>query len=290
MEKTETKGVFETLFKVNVNDHTEKKSNGSTELTYLSWPFAWAEVVKRYPDASYTIYKNENGMPYLEDADFGIMCQTTVTINGQTHEMWLPVMDSSNKAMRRTAYQYQARKYDPKTRDYVVKNITCPAVTMFDINKTIMRCLVKNIAMFGLGLYIYAGEDLPEAVEDEKKEDKKERNEQGVNIVDKIEPKTTAAKMEKKAAKAAKQMEIEAPATPEEAMQPITNSDDEARTAALQLTQAMEELAETKTAAEVAKVWDKYPLLKPNAAFKNAVANLGKKFKEQETQAKENKQ
>jgi len=66
--------------------------------------------------------------------------------------MWLPVMDGANKAMKATAYTY--------TTKYGEKNVE--AATMFDINKTIMRCLTKNLAMFGLGLYIYAGEDLPE--------------------------------------------------------------------------------------------------------------------------------
>jgi hypothetical protein len=85
------------------------------------------------------------------------MCFTSVTINGQTHEMWLPVMDGANKAMRRTPYTYKTwDRYNNKWKETGVS-----AATMFDINKTIMRCLVKNLAMFGLGLYIYAGEDLP---------------------------------------------------------------------------------------------------------------------------------
>ena len=78
---------------------------------------------------------------------------TKVTINGITKEMWLPVMDSKNKAMKKEPYTYTT-KYGEKTVE---------SATMFEINKTIMRCLVKNLAMFGLGLYIYAGEDLPEA-------------------------------------------------------------------------------------------------------------------------------
>jgi NH3-dependent NAD+ synthetase len=81
------------------------------------------------------------------------MVITQVNINGETLEMWLPVMDGANKAMMNTPYTYKT-KYGDKTVD---------AATMFDINKTLMRCLVKNLAMFGLGLYIYAGEDLPEA-------------------------------------------------------------------------------------------------------------------------------
>jgi hypothetical protein len=80
------------------------------------------------------------------------MCRTSVTIEGETLEMWLPVMDGANKAMKKVAYEYKT-KYGPKQVE---------AATSFDINKTMMRCLVKNLAMFGLGIYIYAGEDLPE--------------------------------------------------------------------------------------------------------------------------------
>jgi len=80
------------------------------------------------------------------------MCHTTVTIEGETLEMWLPVMDGANKSMKKTAYSYSTRYGDKQVE----------AATTFDINKTIMRCLVKNLAMFGMGIYIYAGEDLPE--------------------------------------------------------------------------------------------------------------------------------
>ena len=141
--------VFETLNNANVNGHTEEK-NG---LTYLSWAWAWAEVKKKYPEANYTIEKF-NGLPYVYDENTGYMVYTTVTIEGITHEMWLPVMDGANKAMKAQPYKYIGSYNKEKTVN---------AATMFDVNKAIMRCLVKNLAMFGLGLYIYAGEDLPEA-------------------------------------------------------------------------------------------------------------------------------
>lgn len=160
MEKKQN-DVFKTLNGINVNEHTEKKKNGSTELTYLSWAWAWAEVMKKYPDAEYTIFHDEQHRPYIEDPVLGIMCMTTVTINGQTREMWLPVMDGANKAMKREAYTYKV--WNRQTNRMEEKTVA--AATMFDINKTIMRCLVKNLAMFGLGLYIYAGEDLPENVD-----------------------------------------------------------------------------------------------------------------------------
>lgn len=139
---------FSELYSLNVNDKVEQK-NG---LNYLSWAWAWAEFRKAYPDADYTIKRDPTtNMPYFE-SKYGIMVFTSVTAGGKTHEMWLPVMDGANKAMKAEAWTYKT-KYGEKTVE--------PA-DMFDINKTIMRCLVKNLAMFGLGLYIYAGEDIPE--------------------------------------------------------------------------------------------------------------------------------
>ncbi len=156
--------VFKTLNALNVNEHTEKK-NG---LTYLSWAWAWAEVKKVYPDATYQIRQFE-GRPYLYDKNLGYMVMTEMTVEGITHEMWLPVMDGSNKAMKDEAYSYEVKEYQygKWTGNYTEKWVA-PA-TMFDINTAIMRCLTKNIAMFGLGLYIYAGEDLPEDSEEQKK-------------------------------------------------------------------------------------------------------------------------
>lgn len=126
--------VFETLNSVNVNDHVEKK-NG---LTYLSWAWAWGEVKKRFPGATYTIYENGNGWLYHTD---GKTCwvKTGVTIEGQELIEYLPVMDFKNKS------------------------IPADAVTSFDVNKAVQRSLTKAIARHGLGLYIYAGEDLPES-------------------------------------------------------------------------------------------------------------------------------
>lgn len=152
-----TVGTFEKLSAVNVNEFTEKKQG----LTYLSWAHAWTEFQKQCPDATYEIVKNENGLPYFGD-ESGAVVYTRVTVGEITHEMWLPVMDGANKAMKTTPYTYKT-KYAEKT---------CEAYTMFDINKTIMRCLVKNLAMFGLGIYIYAGEDLPEGEEADTNEKK----------------------------------------------------------------------------------------------------------------------
>lgn len=124
---------FEILNSVNVNEHAEKK-NG---LTYLSWAWAWAEVKKRFPDAVYTVYENEEGWFYHTD-DKTCWVKTGVTINSIEHVEYLPVMDYRNKS------------------------IPADAVTSFDVNKSIQRSLTKACARHGLGLYIYSGEDLPE--------------------------------------------------------------------------------------------------------------------------------
>ena len=144
---------FNTL---DVTGHIEKK-NG---LSYLSWPFAVQEARRKCPDFSFSI-QTFNGYPYQLDPKTGYMVYTTVTMGGITIPMWLPVMDSSNKAMKDVPYEYEV--YDKFKKQYTKKKVE--AATMFEINKTIMRCLVKNMAMFGLGLHIYAGEDLPETVE-----------------------------------------------------------------------------------------------------------------------------
>jgi hypothetical protein len=129
--------IFSKLNSINVNDKTEKK-NG---LTYLSWAWAWGEVKKIYPDANYTIY--ENTLPsgyvvnYFTDGKTSYV-KTGVTINNLEHIEELPVMDYRNKSI-------------------LLENMTS-----FDVNKTIQRSLTKALARHGLGLYIYAGEDLPE--------------------------------------------------------------------------------------------------------------------------------
>ena len=178
MEKKEEqkKTMFEILYALDVNSKVEEK-NG---LKYLSWAWAWAEIKKQYPSAYYSIGKfGEGNVPYLYDEDLGYMVFTRVNIDGEEHEMWLPVMDGANKAMLNHDYTYEVTKKSwnstTKKYDYTTETKTCKKATMFDINKTLMRCLVKNLAMFGLGLYIYSGEDLPEEVKEESKEESKEK-------------------------------------------------------------------------------------------------------------------
>lgn len=134
--------IYETLSSINVNEHTEKK-NG---LTYLSWAWAWAELLKRYPDATYTVYENREGWNYHTD---GRTCwvKTGVMVEGKEYIEMLPVMDFRNRS------------------------IALEQVTSMDVNKAIQRSLTKAVARHGLGLYIYAGEDLPEGETTEPPED-----------------------------------------------------------------------------------------------------------------------
>lgn len=136
MSKTE-KSVFETLNSINVNDKVEKKSN----LTYLSWAWAWEQLKRNYPQASYTIYEDVNGMFYHNDGK-SAWVKTGITVQGQEHIEYLPVMDFRNNS------------------------ITIEKITSVDVNKSIQRSLTKSIARHGLGLYIYANEDLPSVAEE----------------------------------------------------------------------------------------------------------------------------
>lgn len=177
-----TTSMFEKLSTINVNEKIEKKSAGGVELSYLSWTYAWTEFKKAYPEATYEIIKyvdkDGNYVPYMYDEKTGYMVTTKVTADNLTYEMWLPVMDSNNRAMLSRPQVFKTK---------AGKEINVPPATMFDVNKTIMRCLVKNMAMFGLGLYIYAGEDLPEALDTMSEETKKgivETIEQEINGAD----------------------------------------------------------------------------------------------------------
>lgn len=147
---TQSKTVFDTLNAINVNDRTETKNN----LTYLSWAWAWQTVKENYPTATYTIYENEGGMFYHSDGK-SAWVKTGVTIEGIEHIEYLPVMDFRNAS------------------------IQIDKINSTDVNKSIQRSLTKAIARHGLGLYVYAGEDLPQnevvALAEEKAKAEKER-------------------------------------------------------------------------------------------------------------------
>jgi hypothetical protein len=132
---TQTTNNVNTMLTLNVNDHTEKKGN----LTYLSWAWAWAEALKADPQAYYQVQmwgKQGEEKCYME-INGTCMVWVTVTLFGKPMTCQLPVMDFKNKAM--------------------------PNPDAFAVNTAIMRCMTKALSLHGLGLYIYAGEDLPEA-------------------------------------------------------------------------------------------------------------------------------
>ena len=128
--------VFATLNALNCNEHTEKKGN----LTYLSWAWAWQMVKQHYPSATYTIYESPEGWNYFTD---GRTCwvKTGVTIEGIEHIEYLPVMDQRNQS------------------------IPYESIRSTDVNRAIQRSLTKACARHGLGLYIYAGEDIPKSTD-----------------------------------------------------------------------------------------------------------------------------
>lgn len=130
------------MLKLNVNDHTEKKQN----LTYLSWAWAWAEALKADPAATFKVHTfstaQDGASPVMQIGDTG-MVWVDVTLNGRTRTGFLPVMDHRNKPIS-----------EPDA---------------FQVNTAIMRCMTKTLSLFGLGLYIYAGEDLPDDEAEETK-------------------------------------------------------------------------------------------------------------------------
>ena len=144
MANAKKKSVFETLNAINVNGRTETK-NG---LTYLSWAWAWATAKENYPEATYTIYEDADGVFYHRDHN-SAWVKTGVTIEGIEHIEYLPVMDFRNNS------------------------IDLVKIKSTDVNKAIQRSLTKALARHGLGLYVYAGEDLPSAEKEQPKVESK---------------------------------------------------------------------------------------------------------------------
>lgn len=126
------KSVFEQLSSLNLSSKTEKRGN----LTYLSWAHAWAECKKLFPDMTRTVYESETGMNYFSDGATAWV-KVGVTIQGQEHIDYLPVMDMRNQS------------------------VPLANITSMQVNKTIQRSTVKALALHGLALNIYAKEDFP---------------------------------------------------------------------------------------------------------------------------------
>tara|TARA_R100001129_G_scaffold168106_1_gene136108 strand:- start:350 stop:1138 length:789 start_codon:yes stop_codon:yes gene_type:complete len=157
------KEVWNTLSKVDCSDHIEKKMN----LSYLSWAWAWGILMKHYPDAQYGFYEQKDtGVPYVQMPDGSAEIRCRITIGNLSREMWLPVMDNRYNAIK-----------NPSARQ---------------VSDTKMRCLVKTMAMFGLGHHIYGGEDL--VYLDEKKDSKSDED---VDIPDWVTEGTEEARQEK---------------------------------------------------------------------------------------------
>lgn len=131
------KNYFEELNNINVSGKVEQK-NG---LNYLSWAYAWGEIKKLHPDTNYKVYENNEGWNYFTDGKTAWV-KVSVICEGIEHIEYLPIMDNRNNS------------------------IPVDNITSFDVNKSIQRALTKAVARHGLGLYVYAGEDLPESLEE----------------------------------------------------------------------------------------------------------------------------
>ena len=138
-EELNYKTVWDTLSKVDVSEHTEKKMN----LTYLSWAWAWGVLMEHYPEAKYSFYEDDNHVPFVTLPDGTCEVRCRVSIGDLVREMWLPIMNHKNQPV-----------INPNS---------------FQVNTSKMRCLTKCLGMWGLGHYIYAGEDLPDADAKEEK-------------------------------------------------------------------------------------------------------------------------
>tara|TARA_R110002051_G_scaffold49659_2_gene96828 strand:+ start:40 stop:663 length:624 start_codon:yes stop_codon:yes gene_type:complete len=138
--KAEPKSIWHNLSKINVNDHTEIKGSGNFTATYLSWSWAWGILMEHYPNATFENHLNQDGYPCFFDHNGNAMVRVTICIEEKCHTEDFMVTDFNNKAIK-----------NPDS---------------FAINTALKRCLVKCMAYFGLGHYIYAGEDLPHQEEE----------------------------------------------------------------------------------------------------------------------------
>jgi hypothetical protein len=152
--------IFNKLNKIQVGEFVTLKNVGEATLKYLSWTDAFTLLFKEYEekDIQYKIFYNDkiNDLPIFGCENIGYYVKTEVTICEITKQMILPVLDGANKAKKLNQYSYFVKNY--KTQNLIEKKVS--SIDMMDINTTVQRCLVKNIAMFGLGLSVYRGDDL----------------------------------------------------------------------------------------------------------------------------------
>lgn len=142
--------LFSKLYNLDVSVYKEElETERGLKLNYLSWAQAYQLLIHQDPKAKVVICENADGFPLFSRGKHH-MVKTQITAFGETKTCWLPVMDSKHYAVQDDAYQIHFKK----------SSITVPAMTARHINDSIMRCLVKNVALFGIGLKLYTGEDL----------------------------------------------------------------------------------------------------------------------------------
>lgn len=157
-KQVDKQSVYWNLQSVNISKKTDEKLG----MKYLSWSWAWAEVKKLYPKANYIVYENKKKdyLPIWGNGQFGYFVRVSVTIEELTHEARLPIMNGAMRAIKDQGYKYTV--FDRKKQEHVIKNVD--KLSVMDVNKTVQRALTKAIAMHGLGLNVWKGEDLPEIV------------------------------------------------------------------------------------------------------------------------------
>ena len=147
---------FKRLYSLNLNSQTETKSTGGQSLTYLNWASAWKQMKLAYGNPSFRVIRSENGKLY-HASEMGVFVIVEVSAGGMTYQQHLPVLDAKNMPMKLEPYEYSV--YNRQEKRYEKKTVN--SCTVFDINSAIQRALVKCISLYGIGLYIYEGNDLP---------------------------------------------------------------------------------------------------------------------------------
>lgn len=158
------KNYFDLTSKIDFDGKIKEKNN----LSYLPWARAWGEAKRIDPHAQFYVHRfGEAQLPYTKDDRLGYIVYVSVTMFGKEHMAWLPVLDGANMPMKDEPYKYTSG-YGERAKEKTVD-----AISLTDINKAIMRCLTKGLAMHGVGLYLYEGEDTPSESATEKMDKKK---------------------------------------------------------------------------------------------------------------------
>lgn len=170
-EEEVMRDVYQKFSHVDTSQYLRKKEGtGGKTLSYLSWAKAWDIVLSYFPDAQNDILMFD-GKPYWDMGALGCVVVTAITIHGVRRFMWLPVMDMRNDPIHIDKYKF-TRVIKGVEREYETE-----ALDTSNLNKSLMRCLVKNLAMFGLGINLYNGDDLPDSVKESRKREEDEQAE-----------------------------------------------------------------------------------------------------------------